>query len=172
VAIALLALAGAVVSARLAAYQLRWAGPPWEPFFGGGSRHVLAWDFSRALHLPGAAVGVVAYVAEIAAVAWGGPERYRNRRVAVFASAAIAAALALGSAGLVFLQTAVLHALCTLCLLSAIISFVLLVPTWTEFAAALRGRGPEHHGNDGARLETVGTLEGLAALRPALRTKP
>lgn len=132
------ALVGAAISIRLAAYQLGWAAAPWEPFFGDGSRRVLKSAFSRSLPFPDAGAGAVAYLAEVVAVAWGGPERFRTHRLAVYVYAAIATLMALGSAGLVIVQIAFVHAFCTLCLASALISFVLVAPAWSELLAALR----------------------------------
>jgi hypothetical protein len=138
IAVTALALLGALVSARLAFYELGWTGPPWEPFFGDGSRRVLGSDFSRALPVPDAVLGFVGYVAEIAVVNWGGPTRYRDKPEAVHLYAVVAGIMALGSFGLVLVQVAVVRALCTLCLLSAVISFVLVMPAWTELMATRR----------------------------------
>lgn len=134
--VAAAAVFGALIAARLAAYQLGWTGPPWEPFFGDGAVRVLQSSFSRSLPFPDAGLGAIAYAAEAIAVLWGGSERYRKQRWAVYVYAAIAFGMAIGSAFLVFLQIVVIHALCTLCLVSALLSFVLVVPAWTELAAA------------------------------------
>ena len=136
IAVAVLALAGAAIAARLTAYQLGWTGPPWEPLFGDGSQRVLRSAFSRSLPFPDALLGMIAYLAEVLAVAWGGARRWQTKPVAVYAYAAIAVGMALGSAVLVILQVAVIHAFCTLCLASALLSFVLVVPAATELAAA------------------------------------
>ena len=71
--VALLALIGAAVAGRLAAFQLGWTGPPWEPFFGDGTRRVLESPFSRSLPFPDAGLGVMAYVAEAIAARGEGP---------------------------------------------------------------------------------------------------
>ena len=131
-----LALLGAVVAVRLVAYQMGWTGPPWEPLFGGGTQRVLRSSVSRALPFPDAALGAVGYLAEALALAWGGAQRWRTQPRAVYLTAAIAAGMAIGSAGLVALQVLWIHALCTLCLVSALLSFVLVIPAATELAAA------------------------------------
>jgi uncharacterized membrane protein len=135
-----LALAGAVIAARLTAYQLGWTGPPWEPLFGDGSERVLRSAFSRSLPFPDAMLGMIAYLAEVIAVGWGGARRTQTEPVAVYVYAAIAASMAAGSAALVVLQVAVIHAFCTLCLASALLSFVLVVLAATELAATSRWR--------------------------------
>ncbi len=131
-----LALLGAVIALRLAAYQMGWTAPPWEPLFGDGAERVLRSSFSRALPFPDAALGAVGYLAEALALAWGGAQRWRTQPLAVYLTAAIAAAMALGSAGLVALQVMWIHALCTLCLVSALLSLVLVIPAAMELAAA------------------------------------
>jgi hypothetical protein len=138
IGVALFALLGVAIAARLTAYQLGWAPAPPEPLFGDGSVRVLHSALSRALPVPDASVGLVAYFSEAIAVLWGGAARPQNQRAAVYVYAAIAAGMALGSLGLVILQVFVVHALCSLCLLSAVLSFGLLVPALSEFAAARR----------------------------------
>lgn len=146
-AVAAVAMLGALIAARLAAYELAWMGPPWEPLFGRGSELVLRSSLSRALPVPDAVLGMFAYLAEVAAVAWGSTERWRENRLAVYVYAAIAIGMALGSAGLVAVQATVVHAFCTLCLASAAISLLLVVPAWTELAAAVRSKRAEGLGS-------------------------
>lgn len=140
VAIGAIALLGAGIAARLTLFQLGLSAPPWEPFFGNGTRRVLTSAFSRALPFPDSALGLFAYLAEIFALSVGGSARWRSRPLAVYAYTAIAFGMALGSAALVVLQIAFVHAFCTLCLASALISFVLVVPAATEFTVAWKER--------------------------------
>jgi len=140
IVVALVALLGAAISVRLALYHLGWSGAPWEPLFGDGSRRVLTSAFSRALPFPDAGLGAIAYVLEAALVLWAKSERWRSAPLRVYAYAAVAAAMAVGSACLVVLQIAVVRALCTLCLASAAISFALAAPAWTEARAAWNAR--------------------------------
>jgi uncharacterized membrane protein len=139
-AVIALALLGAGIAARLTLYQLGATDAPWEPFFGDGTTRVLRSSFSRALPFPDAAVGLVAYLAELALVVAGGFARWRALPLRVYAYAAIALGFAAGSAGLVAVQAAWIHAFCTLCLVSAALSFVLAVPAATELAATLNAR--------------------------------
>lgn len=138
--VGVLALVGLLIAARLAAYQLGWTGSPWEPFFGDGTERVVDSSFSRALPFPDAALGVLAYGAEIVAVAWGSTLRWRTQPRVVYVYAAIAFGMGLGSNGLVVIQVAVIHAFCTLCLVSAFLSAVLVVPAATELRAAWQAR--------------------------------
>ena len=137
------ALLGVAIAGRLTAYQIGWTGAPWEPFFGTGTERVLHSSFSRALPFPDAALGLLMYIAEIAALAWGDTARWRSKPVAVYVYVATAFGLAGGSLGLLVLQAAVIHAFCTLCLASALLSFVLVAPAALELAAALKAHGAE-----------------------------
>ena len=128
------------IAARLLVYQLGWTGPPWEPFFGEGTRQVVESSFSRSLPVPDASLGLLAYVAEVVAILWGSSARWREQRFVVYFYAAVASALAAGSLGLVLLQLFVIHAYCTLCLTSALLSFGLVVPALIELRAAWRAR--------------------------------
>ncbi len=134
------ALVGALIPARLTAFQIGWTDAPWEPFFGAGTKTVLRSAFSRGLPFPDAGLGLLAYLTEAATAAWGSSSRFRDQRLPIYAYAASAAALALVSAGLVFMQVFVLNAYCSLCLASAMLSFALLAPAATEFLAAWRAR--------------------------------
>ena len=138
--VGVLAFLGLLIAARLAAYQLGWTGPPWEPFFGHGTERVVDSSFSRALPFPDAALGVLAYGGEILAVAWGSTLRWRTEPRVVYFYAAIAFGMGLGSIGLVVMQVVVIHAFCTLCLVSAFLSAGLVVPAATELRAAWEAR--------------------------------
>jgi uncharacterized membrane protein len=139
-AVIALALLGAGIAARLTMYQLGATDAPWEPLFGEGTTRVLRSSFSRSLPFPDAAVGLLAYLAELALVVAGGFARWRAVPLRVYAYGAIALGFAAGSAVLVGVQAAWIHAFCTLCLVSAALSFVLAVPAATELAATLKAR--------------------------------
>jgi uncharacterized membrane protein len=139
-AAALLALLGAAVSSWLAAYQLGLTGAPWDPLFDGGTERVLTSSFSRSLPVPDAALGAVAYLAEVVALAWGGVDRYRTNPVAVLVYAGSAGAMAVAGIGLVLVQAFVVHAFCMLCLASAALSVLLVIPAATELSAMVRHR--------------------------------
>jgi uncharacterized membrane protein len=119
-ATALLALAGCGISTYLALCQMHRVGQPWDPVFGGGSaERVLMSRLSQALPVPDAAVGAVAYGAEVALALW---LLRRDSDRAERALALISGGMGAGSAGLVALQALVVHSWCSLCLCSAVIS--------------------------------------------------
>jgi uncharacterized membrane protein len=134
-----LALAGGGVATVLALFQLGVLGSVWEPFFGEGSRRVLTSSLSRALPVPDAALGVVAYLAEAVLEASGGRERWREHPWLVLATGAVAAGLGVTALGLIAAQVFLVGAFCTLCLVSAVISLLIVGLVVPEVrAAALR----------------------------------
>jgi uncharacterized membrane protein len=131
-----LAAAGLAVSAYLAAYQLELVATVWDPVFGpASSAQVLHSALSRALPVPDALLGALAYAAELAAglAAW-----WRPRRPVLLVYGAIAALLALTSVGLVAVQALVVHHFCLLCLTSAVISWAVAALVAPESLAAMR----------------------------------
>lgn len=147
--LAALATLGLGLSAYLAAYQLGAVAAPWDPVFGpASSGRVLRSALSRALPVPDAALGALAYAAEMATGLAGGPERWRTHPWIVLAFGAIAAGLALVGLALVFFQVVAVRAGCTLCLCSAAISLTIAIAAAAggEVQAALRAVGAARAG--------------------------
>jgi uncharacterized membrane protein len=124
-AVIALAVVGIGVASHLAAYQLAWTSTVWDPLFGSGSSDaVLHSRLSDALPVSDAAVGAIAYALEaiLATVLAIRP----SRRTGL-----VYALLLAGSGGtavlLVGAQLAVIHHLCSLCLLSAALSILVAV---------------------------------------------
>ncbi len=113
--LAALALLGFGVSAYLAAFQLGLIPGVWDPFFG--SRKVLTF-----LGIPDAALGALAYGAEVFLSLVGGRDRWRSAPWTVLAFGAVILSAALVSLGLILMQAFVVDAWCTLCLISAAVS--------------------------------------------------
>jgi uncharacterized membrane protein len=120
-ALATLAIAGFVVASYLALYQLGVFTTVWEPLFGDGSRTILNSSVSRMLPIPDAALGAAGYLAEAICVS----VRKRTPKWVNYLYIAIVVAFFVGSLALVALQWGYFHAWCTLCLLSALISFAI-----------------------------------------------
>jgi len=136
-----LAIAGAVVAGYLTLVQVGVLDHAWEPFFGAGSERVLHSSFSRALPLPDAALGLVAYLADVVLGVLGGVDRWRRRPGVTLLFSAVVVGSALGGLGLVVVQATVVHQWCTLCLASAGISVVILgVSRLREARAAVAHR--------------------------------
>lgn len=133
-----LAFAGLLVSLNLAFFQYHLTRSVWDPLFGDGSQAVLTSSFSRALPVHDAALGCLAYALEATLELAGGNDRWRRRPWLVLLLAATATAMAVTALGLVLLQVLVVHAFCTLCLVSAAISLTVPLILAHEVLATLR----------------------------------
>jgi uncharacterized membrane protein len=136
-----LALAGLVVSAYLAAYQLGLIGRVWDPLFGSAaSRAVLHSVVDRVLPVPDALLGAGAYAAE---VALGLTVLVTTRTLVHAVYGLLALGMALVSVGLVLLQALVVRHACAMCLASAIVSWLVAVLVVPEAIRAVRrGNAP------------------------------
>ncbi len=115
-------------------------GPVWDPVFGSASSaRVVHSALSRALPVPDALLGALAYAAEVAI---GLATLVRPQPLVLLAYAAIAGLLALTSLGLVATQALVVHHFCLLCLGSAAVSWAVAALVLPESLAATRRRGP------------------------------
>lgn len=132
------ALLGAAIAAYLAAYQFRLIEDVWEPFFGAGSRTVLDSELSRALIVPDAALGFMAYAADAVLGLIGGKERWRTAPWAVIAFGIVIGPLGAISIFLVIVQPILYDTYCTLCLVTAAISVSLIGPAYDEVLATLQ----------------------------------
>jgi hypothetical protein len=128
----LLALGGCAVAAYLAWYQTGVVAHVWEPFFGDGSRAILHSSVSRLLPIPDAALGAFGYLMEAVCGAIGGRNRWSVTPWIVLLYGGIVGLFALASIALIVLQFGYFHAWCTLCLTSAVISFVIAILAFDE----------------------------------------
>jgi uncharacterized membrane protein len=132
------ALVGFAVSGYLALYQLGYFSEVWEPFFGNGSADVLHSALSRVLPIPDAALGAAAYLADGVTGLIGARDRWRSMPWMVILFGLAVGPLGLVSIVLVIAQPVWLHAWCTLCLVSALISLVMIGPAMDEVLASLQ----------------------------------
>jgi hypothetical protein len=132
--VAALAFAGLCIAGYLTLYQVDAFGDVWEPFFGDGSRSVLDWTHP----VPDAALGVIAYAAEVVLTFIGGPDRARTEPWTVIALGIVITAGALTSIALLIIQPAFVGAWCTLCVCSAALSLVIFAVAVDEPLAGLR----------------------------------
>jgi uncharacterized membrane protein len=133
-----LAVVGFGIATYLALYQLGVTGSVWEPFFGSGSRRILTSEISRILPFPDATLGALGYLVDAVSGAVGGAARWRTMPWIV-----IIFGLAVGPFGavsvlLVIAQPLRVHAWCTLCLASAIVSVLMIGPAMDELLASLQ----------------------------------
>ncbi len=129
-----LASVGLLVAGYLTLYQLGFIERVWDPFFPDGSRKVL----HLMEPLPDAALGALAYLAEILLSLIGGEDRWRTAPWTVLAFGFVILSGALVSVALVLIQPLVVGAWCTLCLVSAGLSFVIFWLGMDEPRAALQ----------------------------------
>jgi uncharacterized membrane protein len=134
-----LAAVGAVLSIYLGAYQMGWIDRVWDPVFGpASSSAVLHSVLERILPVPDALLGAGAYLGELAL---GLAVIVVTHRLVHVAYVALATAMAVVSTGLVAMQALVVHHFCALCLMSAIVSWLvalLVVPEQLRIVLAQR----------------------------------
>jgi uncharacterized membrane protein len=125
VPVAILALLGCALATYLTLYQWHITATVWDPLFSAhSSEAVLTSSIDRLLPLPDATLGAMAYLVEAVVTLLGGAWRWRTAPWLVIVYGLVLAGLALTSLGLVLTQIFLVHALCTLCLCSAAISFL------------------------------------------------
>jgi uncharacterized membrane protein len=139
--VAVLAVFGCVIAAYLSLYQWHLNSSVWDPLFGShSSEAVLTSALSRSLPVPDATLGASAYALEFVLTVLGGSQRWRERPWLVLLFGVALVGLAGTSLVLVLAQVVLVHALCSLCLSSAMISFVNLYLGRSEVYATLRRR--------------------------------
>ena len=136
--IIVLAVLGFGIASYLALYQFRVFDTVWEPFFGGGSVTVLNSPVSHALPIPDGALGALGYLADAVGGAVGGKRRWKTMPwIVVFFGFAVGP-LGLISIMLVVFQPVLFNSWCTLCLVTAVISVVMIGPSMDEVLASLQ----------------------------------
>jgi len=165
------ACTGFAVSGYLALYQLGVVEQVWEPLFGAGSQTVLNSFLSHLFPVPDAALGAFAYALDAVTGIIGGQARWRTMPWMVIMFGIAVGPLGLVSVFLVISQPVLLQAWCTLCLVSALISLIMIGPAMDEVLTSLQFLRRAHEQNrsvwktfwHGEIIEDRGT----SALRPA-----
>jgi uncharacterized membrane protein len=141
IAIAILAGVAFLISTYLALYQWRLIPGVWDPIFGDQSEHVLDSATSERMrawmHIPDAALGALAYLGDLIFGLAGSTRRWQFRPWMVVLFGIDVIPLGIVSAVLVFLQGTVVGAWCFLCLVTAVISLVLVVLAYDEVWSSL-----------------------------------
>jgi len=133
-----LAVIGFFVALYLGLYELKVFETVWDPFFGSGTRNVLNSSFSRSLPIPDGILGAFGYLCDVILVSIGSESRWYASPWIVILYFLLVLLMALVSIFLIILQAFIVHAWCTLCLLSAVLSLSMVYPVLTEFAASMR----------------------------------
>ena len=141
VPICLLAGVATVISVYLALYQWRLVDTVWDPVFGGQSARVLdsaaSETMRRWIGAPDAALGALAYLGDLLFGLAGSTRRWQYRPWLVLLFGLDVIPLGLVSVLLVILQGTVIGAWCFLCLVTALISLVLVGLAYDEVWASL-----------------------------------
>lgn len=129
---------GFLIALYLGLYQLRIIPAVWEPFFGNGSERVLNSSISRALPVPDGLLGAFSYLLDVVTGVIGKTDRWRSKPWIVVLFGIAVGPLGLVSVMLVIFQPVIVGAWCTLCIVTAIISVVMISPAMDEVLASLQ----------------------------------
>jgi uncharacterized membrane protein len=136
ISIAALAMVAFFIAAYMAAYQWRLIDGVWDPLFGTQTNEVLDSDVSHRMKrwfgIPDAALGAIAYLGDAIFGLAGSTRRWQYRPWLVVLFGIDVIPLGGVSAILVLVQTFVLGQYCFLCLVTAVISLVLVYWAYDE----------------------------------------
>jgi uncharacterized membrane protein len=139
--ICVLAGIATVIASYMALFQWGLIASVWDPIFGAGSAAVLtspaARTMDRWLHVPDAALGAWGYLSEVVLGLVGSTRRWQYRPWMVILFGIDVIPLGGVSAVLVLIQGLVIGTWCTLCLVTATISLILVVLAYDEVWASL-----------------------------------
>lgn len=125
--IAVLALAGFLISRYMTAFQLGHVDRVWDPAFGTGTEVVITSEISRAWPIPDAGVGAVTYLIEALTGLIGDRRRWRTMPWLVLGFGLLIVPLGAVSIGFIIIQPILIGTWCGLCLATAVVS-VLMIP--------------------------------------------
>jgi uncharacterized membrane protein len=139
--IAVFAMVAFFIAAYMAAYQWRLVDGVWDPVFGNQTNEVLDSDVSHRMKvwfgIPDAALGAIAYLGDAVFGLAGSTRRWQYRPWLVILFGIDVIPLGGVSAILVLIQAFVLGKYCFLCLVTALISLVLVYWAYDEVWSTL-----------------------------------
>jgi uncharacterized membrane protein len=142
VPIALLALGATAISVYMGLYQWGLVGSAWDPVFGSGTETVLRSGESEIMGgiigVPDAIFGAWAYLTEAVLSLAGSTRRWQFRPWLVLLFGLDVIPLGLVNVALVVVQGISVGAWCFLCLVTALISLVLVALAYDEVWASIR----------------------------------
>jgi Vitamin K epoxide reductase family len=140
--ICLLACVAFLIATHLALYQWRLIATVWDPIFGEQSARVLDSEVAGMMHgwfgIPDAALGALAYLGDAIFGLAGSTRRWQYRPWLVILFGIDVIPLGLVSAILVFCQAFVVGHWCFLCLVTAVISLLLVYLSYDEVYSSLK----------------------------------
>jgi nucleoside-diphosphate-sugar epimerase/uncharacterized membrane protein len=138
-----LAFVGLFVSRYLAAFQLGHIDGLWDPFFGpgasaagNGSEAVVTSWVSKGFPIADAGLGAFAYALDILAGAIGDRRRWRTMPWMVLLFGLLIIPLGVVSVSFIIIQPPLIGALCTLCIVQAAVTVVLIPYSIDEVLAS------------------------------------
>ncbi|MEX0866253.1 MAG: vitamin K epoxide reductase family protein [Pirellulales bacterium] len=139
--ICVLAAVGGLIAAYMALYQWRLIADVWDPVFGEQTAKVLDSDVShdmmRWMRIPDASLGAYAYLGDAVFGLAGSTRRWQTRPWIVILFGIDVIPLGIVSVILVVLQGAVVGQWCFLCLVTAVISLILIYWAYDEVYSSL-----------------------------------
>jgi uncharacterized membrane protein len=136
-----LAAVAFLIASYMALYQWRLIGSVWDPVFGDQTRHVLDSEVSEQMRswfrIPDAGLGALAYLGDLIFGLAGSTRRWQYRPWLVLLFGLDVIPLGIVSAVLVVMQGTVVGAWCFLCLVTAVISLILVGLAYDEVWSTL-----------------------------------
>jgi len=133
-----IAMIGFLIALYLGLYQVGIFPTVWEPFFGNGSEKVLNSFISQAFPVPDALLGAFGYLLDVVTGIIGKTDRWKTKPWMVILFGIAVGPLGLVSVVLVIFQPVLVGAWCTLCIVTAILSVVMIGPAIDELLASLQ----------------------------------
>jgi uncharacterized membrane protein len=133
-----IALVGFLIAFYMGLFQVEVISNVWDPFFGDGSEKVLTSPVSEAFPIPDALLGAFGYVLDVVTGIIGKTDRWKTKPWIVILFGIAVGPLGLVSVVLIILQPVVVGAWCTLCIVTAVISIVMISPAMDELLASLQ----------------------------------
>ena len=142
IVVAVVATPAFLISVYLGLYQWKLIDTVWDPVFGDQTAQVLESDVSHTMsswfRVPDAVLGALAYLGDIIFALAGSTRRWQYRPWLVVLFGLDVIPLGIVSAVLVFMQGAVVGAWCFLCLITAVISLILVYLAYDEVWSCLK----------------------------------
>ncbi len=130
---------GLLIALYLGVYQLGYITQVWDPFFGSASSEaVLNSSIATKLPIPDALLGAFAYLLDAVGGSLGDTKRWKTSPWHVLFFGFVVGPVGVTSLFLVIAQPVLIHAWCSLCLVSAVISTLLIGPAMDEVLASLQ----------------------------------
>ncbi|MDP1608002.1 MAG: vitamin K epoxide reductase family protein [Chlamydiales bacterium] len=130
------AAVAALIAVYMGLYQWQLIDHVWDPVFGNQSKQVLDSEASHTMwkwfRIPDSIMGAIAYLGDVIFALGGSTRRWQDRPWLVILFGLDVIPLGIVSSVLVFMQGTIVGAWCFLCLITAVISLVLIVLAYDE----------------------------------------